>query len=102
MKSYLKKFGAFARNSDPDTSKKAAAKIDTSTLEMAVYRVIASHGNRGCTSDEIINSPVMANISYGAITPRYAVLLRKKLIEDTGERRKAASGRYQRVMRVNK
>jgi hypothetical protein len=33
------------------------------------------------------------------ISPRYAKLIKKGFIEDTGEQRKGAAGRMQRVMR---
>ena len=88
-----------ARSSDPDTSHQAAASIDSTHLEMLVYEVIAKHPN-GCTSDEI-----MAHFpSHGVqtISPRYAPLIRKGFIEDSGERRKGKSGKSQRVLKAIK
>jgi hypothetical protein len=87
------------RAADPITSIEAAEVIDATKLEQMVYEVIAKYPN-GCTSDE-----VMAHFpSHGVqtISPRFAPLLRKGLIEDTGEKRKARSGRSQRVMKVIK
>lgn len=101
MKKFFK--NAFARKTDLDTSKAAAHAIDTATLETLVYKAIASFGKKGCTSDDVLCHPSIDRYSYGAITPRYAVLIRKGLIEDTGERRKARfSNRAQRVMRITK
>lgn len=87
------------RASDPITSIEAAEQVDSSKLESMVYEVIAKHPN-GCTSDE-----VMAHFpAHGVqtITPRYAPLIRKGLIEDTGEKRMGKSGKFQRVLRVVK
>lgn len=91
-----------ARNTDPQTSKDAAESFDATTLSMAIYKVIASHGAHGCISDEILQHPTLAGFHYNAITPRYAELLRKNFIEDTGVGRKGKAGRYQRVMRAAK
>ena len=41
----------------------------------------------------------MIGFGVQTITPRYAKLIEKGFIEDTGERRKGLSGRGQRVMR---
>jgi hypothetical protein len=42
------------------------------------------------------------NHGVQTISPRFAPLMRKGFIYDTGERRKASSGRSQRVMKVVK
>ena len=87
------------RATDPITSVEAAEQIDSTKLESMVYEVIAKHPN-GCTSDEImVHFP---NHGVQTISPRYAPLIRKGLIEDTGEKRKGKSGKYQRVLRVVK
>lgn len=87
------------RANDPITSIEAAEQVDSTKLESMVYEVIAKHPN-GCTSDEImVHFP---NHGVQTISPRYAPLIRKGLIEDTGEKRKGKSGKSQRVLRVIK
>jgi hypothetical protein len=86
-----------ARNSDPDTSYAAAQSVDATELERIVYNVIKSFPN-GCTSDEVMKS--LYHYGVQTVSPRYAPLLRKGFIVDTGERRMARSGRSQRVMKV--
>ncbi len=85
------------RVSDPDTSIEAAEKIDSTKLEQMVYEVIAKYP-KGCIADNIQKH--FPNHGVQTISPRYAPLIRKGLIEDTGERRKGSSGRSQRVLKV--
>lgn len=87
------------RTTDPDTSMDAAEKVDSTKLEQMVYEAIAKYPN-GCTSDELMRH--FPNHGVQTISPRFAPLIRKGFIEDTGERRKSASGRSQRVMKVIK
>jgi len=86
------------RADSPDTSIEAAYEVDTTRLEGLVYSTIHSFGNRGCISDEV--RARYPNYPYSSITARYRALLDKGFIEDTGERRKGASGKNQRVMRA--
>ena len=87
------------RTTDPDTSMDAAEKVDSTKLEQLVYEAIAKHPN-GCTSEEVmVHFP---NHGVQTISPRFAPLIRKGFIEDTGERRKSSTGRSQRVMRAIK
>jgi len=85
------------RRQDPDTSHEAAKKVKTADLERLVYEVIRMFPN-GCTSDQVMKC--LPNHGVQTISPRYAPLMRKGLIEDTGERRVASSGRNQRVMKA--
>ena len=85
------------RTEDPDTSHEAAQKVDTARLERMVYEVILQYPN-GATGDEIMRH--FPHHGIQTISPRYAPLIRKGFIEDTGERRKGSSGRSQRVMRA--
>lgn len=85
-----------ARKDDPDTSQEAAEKVDSARLERMVYEVICMHPN-GCTSDEIMKH--FPNHGVQTISPRYAPLIRKGLIYDTGERRPGSLGRSQRVLK---
>jgi hypothetical protein len=84
------------RKNDPDTSHDSAFAVDTTKLESLVYEAIASFGKKGCISDEVRNLYPM--YPYSSITARYRALLDKNYIFDTGERRKGASGKSQRVL----
>ena len=88
------------RLDSPDTSKAAAYSVDTSKLERHVLIIISSFGARGCISDEVRSHPHMFGLPYSSVTARYKALMDKKLIVDTGERRKGQSGRGMRVMRA--
>ena len=89
---------AFARNTDPDTSQDAAKSFDPTFLESEVLKAIQAFGVDGCITDQIV--AVFSNRDSRTITPRFAPLMRKGWIEDTGERRRGLSGRPQRVMRA--
>jgi hypothetical protein len=86
-----------ARNSDPSTSHEAAQSIDTTELEHVVYEVIKMFPN-GCIGDDVVR--MLPQYGIQTISPRYAPLIRKGWVLDTGEKRKARSGRSQRVMKV--
>ena len=85
-----------ARRDSPDTSREAAAKVDTTTLENMVYEAIKAFGEVGCISDDIVKQ--YAHMPYSSITARFSGLERKSLIKYTGEKRKGRSGKQQRVM----
>lgn len=85
------------RTNDPDTSKEAALVVDTSKLEALVYEVIARYPD-GCIADDVERE--LNYLRSHSITPRFKPLIRKGFIYDTGERRKAASGRNQRIVKV--
>jgi hypothetical protein len=87
------------RKDDPDTSMDAAEKVDSTTLERQVYEVIAKHPD-GCIAEEVMSH--FPNHGVQTISPRFAPLLRKGLIKDTGERRKASTGHSQRVLKAIK
>jgi hypothetical protein len=87
------------RKEDPDTSKDAAEKVDSTKLEQMVYEAVAKYPN-GCIADDVMTHFPSHGIQ--TISPRYAPLIRKGFIEDTGERRKSSTGRSQRVMKVIK
>jgi len=88
-----------ARTDDPDTSHEAAESVDTTALEALVYSAIYMHPN-GCIQDDIL--VMYPNKPYSSITARFRALLDKRLIEDTGQRRKGRSGRNQRVVKIIK
>ena len=102
MKNYdLFDFGTdpkeLVRTTDPDTSHEAALTVDTSHLESLVYEVICKHPN-GVIADDVERE--LSYLRSHSITPRFAPLIRKGFIFDTGERRMASSGRSQRVVKV--
>jgi hypothetical protein len=87
------------RKEDPATSHEAAQKVETSKLESMVYEAIASFGDQGCISDDVLN--LFPFMPYSSITARYKALHDKGMIEITGIR-KGRSGKNQRVMRAVK
>lgn len=100
---YYKIFGTepkfMVRTTDPITSYEAAVLVDATNLEQLVYEAIAKHPN-GCIADDI--EADLSHLKANSITPRFAQLIRKGFVEDTGEKRKGNSGRYQRVLKVIK
>ena len=90
-------FHYFRRNTDPDTSHKAAAQVPATELEAIVLEVIKRFPN-GCIADDV--ELHLSHLRSHSITPRFSKLLSKGYIIDTGERRKALSGRSQRVMKA--
>lgn len=88
---------ALARKTDPQTSHEAASGVQTSPLESLVLEALKA-SPRGCTADELADK--LPDIRMNTLTPRFASLMRKGLIRDTGERRAGKSGRFQRVLCV--
>lgn len=97
------KFGTSAkklvRRKGSDTSWVAAALLNTSELEEMVYHTIKSYGQAGCIQDDVLRRH--KSYPYPTITARFRALLDAGLIQDTGERRIAATGRSQRVLRAS-
>jgi len=85
------------RTEDPVTSHIAANQIDSATREMMVYEAIASYGDDGCISDDII--ALFPFFPYSSITARYSALKKKRLIEVIGSRT-GRSGKPQGIMRA--
>jgi len=96
FKKYDKPF-FHVRNTDPDTSHEAAEKLNLTQLEDTVLSAIQQFPN-GCISDDVLKTLPAWGVE--TVSPRYAALLRKGHIVDTGERRKGKSGRSQRVMKA--
>ena len=86
-----------ARNTDPDTSHAAAKSVDAVQMERVVLDAI-SQFPEGCIADDLERR--LSGFRWNTITPRFAPLIRKGLVVDTGERRRAASGRSQRVLKA--
>jgi hypothetical protein len=84
------------RRESIDTSIEAAHAVDTTKLEELVLRAVYSAGIIGAIQDDALRA--FPAYPYSSITARFASLLEKKLIEDTGTRRAGRSGRKQRVV----
>ena len=67
-----------ARNTDPDTSKEAAAKLNIAAKELAVLKVVARGGSNGRTWWE---AELNCNMPRQTISPRWAPMCRKGFIE---------------------
>jgi hypothetical protein len=92
-------FGSKAKSRirDAKTSYDAGEKVDTAKLEGVVYEVIKKHPD-GCIMDDVIDA--LPHIREHSIQPRFAPLIRKGFVSDTGEKRMGKSGRFQRVMKA--
>jgi hypothetical protein len=88
---------ALARKTDPETSHEAAGGIKVAPLEAVVLEALKA-APAGYTADELAIK--LPTIPMNTLTPRFASLMRKGLIRDTGERRQGRSGRSQRVLCV--
>ena len=89
---------AQSRNSDASTSYKAADKVDTAKLEGMVYEVIKRYPE-GCIMDDVIAA--LPQVREHSIQPRFAPLIRKGFVIDTGDKREGKSGRLQRIIKVS-
>ena len=83
-----------ARNTDPATSHDAAESIDATRLEMIVLEEFKK-APKGLTAEEL--SDRLPGIPLNTLTPRLAPLKNKGYLQPTGKR-KARSGRFQRVL----
>jgi uncharacterized protein with PIN domain len=94
-----KKFGTephkMVRKTDINTSKEAAKTVNSENIEKQIYDVVKSFGFNGCITEQVIE---ITGSTQNTINPRFAPLLRRGLIVDTGERRMAKTGRRQRVV----
>lgn len=88
------------RRESSDTSRESAHSVDTSHLEQVVFEFIESAGAYGATQEDLLEA--FPHMPYSSITARPSALLRKRLIVDSGERRRGASGRTQRVLKAAK
>ena len=79
---------AYARHSDPETSKSAAERMRLSNMERIVFDVIKKL--RGATTHEIADH---TGISLVTVSPRIRPLVRKGMIQDSGKKRAGDSGR---------
>lgn len=84
-----------ARRTDPQTSKDAANKINTTALEAMVFGALKAHGPQ--TINEVAD---VLRLSLVTVSPRFAPLRDKGLIRDTGVRRLGESGRGRIVWEI--
>ena len=88
-----------ARRTDPATSKEAGYSLDPTKLEAKVLRIITNFGSHGCISDQVEHEMMKVfDVKGSSVTPRYVKLINKGHVVDTGIRRKAISGKHQRVL----
>jgi hypothetical protein len=87
-----------SRKTDPRTSSLATRFLDVGKIEAEVIWAI-SHFPHGCIYDDVVR--LLPRRRVHSIQPRFAPLIRKKLIVATGEKRLGISGRYQRVVKLN-
>ena len=89
---------ALSRRNDPETSVTATKYTNINKLEAEVVWAIA-HFMDGCIYDDVIK--LLPHRRVHSIQPRFAPLLRKRIIINTGEKRVGLSGRKQRVVKIN-
>jgi hypothetical protein len=90
----MKKF-LYRRNAS-QTSVEAAENLDVTRLEEIIYRAIVDAKEHGMTQDELLTK--FDSLPYSSVTARPAALKRKKLVVDSGLRRKGRTGRNQVVL----
>jgi hypothetical protein len=89
------------RSTDCETSREAAESIDTSRMESLVYDIVVASGSYGTTLDEVTQKmQKYGDFESSSISPRIAPLIRKGLLEKTGDKRKGKRGRNQQVVRA--
>lgn len=82
------------RRSDPETSRAAARSINVTHLERIVARAIWEQWDHGASWFELEG---LTGLERQTISPRFAPLVRKGLIKDSGWKEPGPSGRKQIV-----
>jgi hypothetical protein len=86
------------RREGPQTSIDAAYSVNTSHLEMLVFKAICTYGDHGCIADDLLRDHPY--LPYSSITARPSALDRKNLIVRwPWLTRPGKSGKQQMVMR---
>ena len=85
---------ALHRSTDPDTSVEAAATVNVTKSEQRCYDYCKRHGNAGVTNSE---AAAYLNLLPNTTSPRWRPMERKKIIMDSGQRRKNGAGRNEIV-----
>lgn len=88
------------RRNAVDTSVQAAYAVDSKKWEAQVYWAIFGFGEKGCISEDLRALPQFEGLPYSTVTARYAALIERGYVIDTGERRPGKSGNKMRVMRA--
>jgi hypothetical protein len=88
---------AKSRRGDAWTRHEAGAQVDTGRLEGMVYEVVKKRP-QGCIMDDVIIA--LPHVREHSIQPRFAPLIRKGFLVDTGEKREGLSGRLQRIVKA--
>ncbi len=90
---------ALSRRTDPATAEAAAQSVtpELPRLENVVLDALKQRGERGATTNELAS---LTGMSLVTVSPRIRPLVRKNLVEDSGERRAGASGRKSTVWRA--
>lgn len=83
-----------ARSTDPETSKEAAASLDTQSLVETCYDLLRSAGSRGMTASEMA---ARIGVDRDSVSPRLPRLKQEYGVHDSGERRASQKGRKQTV-----
>jgi predicted ArsR family transcriptional regulator len=86
-----------ARRQDPDTSKKAAARVPVADLEQRVLRALQL-SKAGMTTHELA---WLLKVDLVSVSPRMRPLTEKGLVRDSGERRRGDSGRASIVWKAS-
>ena len=81
---------ALYRNTDPHTSIDAAIGINVAALEGVVLAALKRLGSIGATTEELSNILGMDRVT---VSPRMRPLCNKKLIADSGTKRKGRSNK---------
>lgn len=83
----------------PETSRQAAASIQQATSQLArrVYHYLLEHGPQTCAQAE-----QDLQMTHQTCSARFNELMRKGLIQDTGQRRPTPSGRKAAVWQAIK
>ena len=90
-------FKAFARKTDPETSKQAGSSVDATNLERIVLDAIKRFPE-GCILEEI--ELAIPHIRASSISPRIRPLINKGYVVDTHTTRPGSSGRNQRIVKA--
>lgn len=79
--------GAYARNTDPDTSHDAADSVNVCEWEARVLACVRMFGFNGATVDEVVD--VLGDVALRwSVSPRFAPLRRKGLVSLSWQKRK--------------
>ena len=87
--------GAYARRGDPNTSKDAAATVNSAALEVLVVDALRS--NPDASIQDVVE---ITGERYRSISPRFAPLRRKGVIYTSGKKKAVQTGRTVQTWRV--